>query len=243
MIDTHCHLLAGLDDGPRSFNDSLRMARRLSETGVELVVCTPHYNARFPTSVAAASEALERLADALSTLEIPLGLRLAAELDPGFALGVAPGEIRRRRLAPGFVLVELVPATTVAEIDRVVARLADLDLAPVFAHPERCRAVQRQPGLLDGARSDGALVQVVASSLAPTAGEAVGRTGWAMIETARADLVASDGHRPESRRLQLGPLEAEIGRRYGAEVAAALLTDTPARLLGVPVRGGERERG
>jgi protein-tyrosine phosphatase len=242
MIDTHCHLLAGLDDGPRSFNDSIRMARRLTETGVELVVCTPHYNARFPTTVPAATEAVERLADALSTLDISLGLRLAAELDPAIAMSAAPGEIRRRRIAPGFVLVELVPTTTVAEIGRLVARLADLELAPVFAHPERCRAVQRQPGLLDGARSDGALVQVVASSLAPTAGAAVGRTGWAMIEAARADLVASDGHRPESGRLRLGPLEAEIGRRYGAKAAAELLTETPARLLGVPVRGAERER-
>jgi len=242
VIDTHCHLLAGLDDGPRSFNDSIRMARRLSETGVELVVCTPHYNAHFPTSVPAAAAALERLADALATLGLPLGLRLAAELDPEFALSAGSSEVRSRRLAPGFVLVELVPATTLKEIGRVVARLAELELAPVFAHPERCRAVQQQPSVLDGARSDGALVQVVAASLIPTATPAVSRTGWALLESGRVDLVASDAHRPESARLQLGPLQGEIARRYGAEVAAELLTQAPARLLGVPVSGADRER-
>jgi protein-tyrosine phosphatase len=241
VIDTHCHLLAGLDDGPRSFNDSIRMARRLADTGVELVVCTPHYNARFPTPVTAAAAALERLADALSVLEVSLGLRLAAELDPETAFGASPDELRSRRLAPGFVLVELVPATTAGEIRRVADRLAELGLAPVFAHPERCRAVQQQPGLLDGARSDGALVQIVASSLIRTATATVGRIGWAMIELGRADLVASDAHRPESGRLQLGPVRDEIGRRYGAKVAAELLTLAPARLLGVPVRDGERE--
>lgn len=243
MIDTHCHLLAGLDDGPRSFNDSIRMARRLAETGVDLAVCTPHYNARFPTPVAAAAVRFERLADALVTLEIPLGVRLAAELDPDTATRAPAGEIRSRRLASRFVLVELVPATTAAEIERVIARLGELELAPVFAHPERCRAVQKQPGLLDGARSDGALVQVVASSLIPTASGTAAATGWALLEAGRADLVASDAHRPESGRIQLGTLRDEIARRYGAEAAANLLTNAPGRLLGVAVRDGEGERG
>jgi protein-tyrosine phosphatase len=233
MIDTHCHLLTGLDDGPRSFNDSIRMARRLSETGVELVVCTPHYNARFPTAVAAAAAALERLGDALSALQIPLGLRLAAELDPASAVSASPGEIRSRRLAARHVLVELVPATTPEQIDRVVSRLAELELAPVFAHPERCRALQKQPGLLDGARSGGALVQVVAGSLIPSARAAVGEAAWLLVESGRADLVASDAHRPESGRLRLGPLAAEIVRRFGPDAAAELLTDAPARLLSV----------
>jgi protein-tyrosine phosphatase len=242
LIDTHCHLLAGLDDGPRSFNDSIRMARHLRETGVELVVCTPHYNARFPTPVPAAAAALERLADALATLEIPLGLRLAAELDFATALEARPADLGTRALAPGYVLVELVSATQPAQIDRVVSRLAELRLSPVFAHPERCRAVQQQPTLLDGARSDGALVQVVASSLIPSATAAVGLTGWALIEAGRVDLVASDAHRPDSRRLDLGPLHDEIARRYGTPAAAELLSQAPARLLGLPVADGDRER-
>lgn len=241
MIDTHCHLLVGLDDGPRSFNDSIRMARRLAEHGVELVVCTPHYNARFATPVAAAAATVERLADALSALEIPLGLRLAAELDPASALAASPTDVRSRRLAARHVLVELVPSTTPGQILRVIARLAELELAPVFAHPERCRAVQKQPRLLDGARSDGALVQLVAPSLTSGATEAVGRTAWSLIETGRADLVASDAHRPESARLHLEKIEAEIGRRLGFETADELLTRAPARLLGVPVRGADRE--
>lgn len=242
MIDTHCHLLAGLDDGPRSFNDSLRMARRLHETGVELVVCTPHYNARFPTTVARAAAALERLGDALSTLQIPLGLRLAAELDPASAVDATAAEIRNRRLAPRRALVELLPSTTPEQIDGILARLAELELTPVFAHPERCRAVQKQPNLLDGARSDGALIQVVASSLLQTATASVGRNAWAMIEAGRADLVASDAHRPESGRLSLGRVHDEIGRRYGGTASSELLSCAPARLLGVPATEGDRER-
>jgi protein-tyrosine phosphatase len=169
-------------------------------------------------------------------------LRLAAELDPASAIEASPAEIRNRRLAPDRVLVELVPATTPKWIERVVERLAELDLAPVFAHPERCRAVQRQPGLLDGGRSDGALIQVVAASLLAAAPAIVGRTGWAMIEAGRVDLVASDAHRPDSGRLELGRLRDEIARRYGAPAAAELLSQAPARMLGIRVANGDRER-
>ena len=47
MIDTHCHLLPGLDDGPQSLGDSILMARRLSENDVSLAVCTPHFSPAF----------------------------------------------------------------------------------------------------------------------------------------------------------------------------------------------------
>ena len=49
MIDTHCHLLPAIDDGPPSTRESLELARQLVDTGVRMVVCTPHFSRRFPT--------------------------------------------------------------------------------------------------------------------------------------------------------------------------------------------------
>ena len=63
-----------------------------------------------------------------------------------------------------------------------------------------------------------------------------------MIEAGRVDLVASDAHRPDSGRLELGRLRDEIARRYGAPAAAELLSRAPARMLGIPVADGDRER-
>ena len=241
VIDTHCHLLAGLDDGPRSFNDSIRMARRLAETGVELAVCTPHYNARFPTPVAAAAVAVRAACRCACHARDPARRCVSP---PSSTPTRQPARLQAKSGAGGSRLASCLSSSCRRqrrrEIERVIARLAELELAPVFAHPERCRAVQKQPGLLDGARSDGALVQVVASSLIPTASGPPPPPGWALLESGRADLVASDAHRPESGRIQLGTLRDEIARRYGAEAAAQLLTERARRVCSA---SRQRRRG
>lgn len=233
MIDTHCHLLAGLDDGPVSFNDSIRMARRLAENNVRLVVCTPHWSAQYHPGSGAAEAAFDRLTAALAALEIPLELRLAAEVSSPFAIEAPLEEILRRRLVTGFVLVELEPSATGRDIEQIIERLAAARHSPVFAHPERARAVQHKPQLLDDARAHGALVQVVAPSLVGSADAQVGRTAWKLIERGTADLVASDAHRPDSRRLQLRALADVVGQRFGQAVSHELFSAAPARLLGV----------
>jgi protein-tyrosine phosphatase len=237
VIDTHCHLLSGLDDGPRSFNDSIRMARRLVANGVIHAVCTPHFNRRFPTPHEAATAAHLRLAEALASLDIHLTTSLAAELSADSAASASERQVLDRRLAPGYVLVELEPATLPHEIFAVEKRLARLGLHAVLAHPERCRAVERDPELLDGPRERGALVQVVSPSLGGEARSDVGRTAWSLIGSDRADLVASDAHRPDGTRLELGALREVIAARAGAARATELLVDAPARLLGIDVSG------
>ena len=59
MIDTHCHLLFGLDDGPRTLGESVELAWELVAGGVEAVLCTPHFTEMFPTSHDEAGSRLE----------------------------------------------------------------------------------------------------------------------------------------------------------------------------------------
>ncbi|HZC28110.1 MAG TPA: CpsB/CapC family capsule biosynthesis tyrosine phosphatase, partial [Gaiellaceae bacterium] len=59
MIDTHCHLLPGLDDGPQRAVESVELARALARAGVQHVVCTPHVSRRYPTRPREAHERLE----------------------------------------------------------------------------------------------------------------------------------------------------------------------------------------
>ena len=61
VIDTHCHLLPGLDDGPATAADAVALAERLAADGVETVVCTPHFSRRYPTDHAEAGERLQEL--------------------------------------------------------------------------------------------------------------------------------------------------------------------------------------
>ena len=231
MIDTHCHLLPGLDDGPRAVDDSVAMGRALAAAGITAVVCTPHFSGRFPTPVDDARAALTDLRAAFAAESVELEITLGAELSPAMALDAPDDDLLGRTIGGGSLLVELESDTPVAAVDLVIARLDDLGLRAVFAHPERCRAVRSRPRVLDGARSAGALVQVVARSLGrPTRADA--GAAWDLLDAGRVDLIASDAHRAADGGAALETALDEVGRRYGDAALAALTDSVPARLLG-----------
>ena len=96
MIDTHCHLLPGVDDGPRTDAEALRLARRLVADGVTTVVCTPHFSDQFPTPVLLARKRHERLRAELGLVGIALETHLAAELSVVRALNTPPSRLKVR---------------------------------------------------------------------------------------------------------------------------------------------------
>ena len=87
------------------------------------------------------------------------------------------------------MVVEAVADTPAPFFASVLDRLRPVGLVPVFAHPERSRAVQRDPALLAASRRDGALVQTVAPSLVGRWGRDVARTAWTLVERDLTDLV------------------------------------------------------
>ena len=231
MIDTHCHLLPRLDDGPTTEIGAVRMARRLAEFGVRTVICTPHFSKRYPISVAAATERHDSFRRTLTTLGVELETHLAAEIGPELALTVPRKELTSRALPSGFAIVELVSSTPASFVSALVQRFAELQLRPVLAHPERCVALQKRPALLDEARLDGALVQIVGPSLFGRSPSEIGTAAWNLIDSGRADLLASDAHREYSSRVQMGPIGDLVRRRYGAAALEALTVTNPLRLL------------
>ena len=230
MIDTHCHLLPGLDDGPRSPGGALELATLLVDDGVEFVLCTPHYSRAFMTDHGEALRRADGLGQALSDAEVPLRIGVAAEVSVHVALIADGEELRSRSIAGRFLLVELHPDTAAPTVATLCSRLAEIDLLPILAHPERSRAVQRHPGVLDSARSSGALVQVVAPSLTGTWGASVAQAAWHLLDTGRADLLASDAH---GRRLlpQLAMAVELVSRRVGEGVARSLTGSHPANVI------------
>ena len=238
MIDTHCHLLPGLDDGPASGADSIVLARALVEEGVTRVLCTPHYSSRYPTDQRRARAALERVRRDLEAVRVPLRLDLASEVSADRALRAPSAELHGRAVAGRFLLVELVSRLPRSAPGDVARRLEDEGLVPVFAHPERWLAVHGPVHLLDEARGRGAWLQVVSPSLVGSSGGEVWESAWELVATGRADLVGSDAHRPVGRRIRLRALADLLADRFGEPVRDELLEHAPARLLaGLPRPG------
>jgi protein-tyrosine phosphatase len=230
MIDTHCHLLWRIDDGPKTAIASMDLARSLVRQGVSAVLCTPHYSARFPTSHAVAGDRLEELRRDLAALGIPLQTMLGAEIHFRLALSGPLEEIGERSIG-GFAIVELEGTATAATPVAVHGRLAEVGLVPIFAHPERSAAVRADFGGLDEARADGALLQVLASSLAHRRGSSVADGAWALLDTGRADLFASDAHGATGTASRLRTILDLMTQRYGPDAVDRLTKVTPAEIL------------
>ena len=238
MIDTHCHLLPGVDDGPPTLSEAAQLASALAGAGVREVVCTPHVSRRFPTTVDAAEAALHRLREELAQRDGAPAIALAAEFSPAAALEQAVEALAKRALGGRFVLVELEPRTPFTVVPAVVEHLAAAELGVVLAHPERNGAVQRQPALLESARRHGALAQVVAPSLVGRWGGEVQRTAWRLVADGRVDLVASDAHRAASGAQRLSHAAALLEARLGTAASERLLRSAPACVVR-GVRPGE----
>jgi protein-tyrosine phosphatase len=234
VIDTHCHLLPGVDDGPRTLADALALGRELVGQGVETVVATPHWSRAFPTTRDAATAAAELLREALEEEALPLTVAVAAELTEVVALTAPLEEIRQRSIDGRAVVVELLPDSLPAQTAAVVARLSAAGMTPVLAHPERSRAVQAGAAVLDALRAEGALVQLVAPSLTGRYGEQVRATSWELLLTARVDLLASDAHDCAGRGCELGAAGALVAELMGPEALDELTGTAPGRLLGAP---------
>jgi protein-tyrosine phosphatase len=231
VIDTHCHLLHGLDDGPATLEEAVLLARALVADGIEHALCTPHYSRLWAPTTEATRARLDELLPALERASVPLRLDLAAEVGPGHAVTSPLEELTARAIGGRYLLVEIQADTPLAFFGSILERLTECSLLPAFAHPERARGLARHQGALDEAREAGALVQVVAPSLLGRWGAGTAETAWRLLDHGRVDLIASDTHGLRKRRVHLREAGELVARRLGEAVRDQLTRDGPKRML------------
>jgi protein-tyrosine phosphatase len=196
MIDTHLHILPGVDDGPETIQESLTLARTLVQEGIHSAIATPHYNDEFPLRTAA--EIRERVYDmqlALDHQGIPL--RLFAGHEALIKAGLVE-DIKAGRCATlngsCYLLLELWNNTWISETERVIFELRANGIIPIIAHPERYRAVQQDLTRLTALLRMGALAQLVASSLIGMQGKTTRRCAETLLKKGLIHCIASDAH-------------------------------------------------
>jgi len=229
VIDLHCHILAGLDDGPGDLEASVAMARAHAAAGVRCVVATPHVTRSMPNDAPGIAGAVARLERALAAEDVALRIRPGAEIGLDRALELDDAGLDGLALAGGpWKLVE----APLREREGVAAdfrRLQHRGHRLLIAHPERCPAFQRDPAALSGLVAAGALVQVTAGALVGRFGEPVRRVARDFVHGGLVGVVASDAH--DTTRRPPG-LHAEIEAAGFRDRAAWLTRDVPGALVG-----------
>jgi protein-tyrosine phosphatase len=222
VIDIHCHLLPGIDDGPRSLREAMDLARVLVAQGVSVVAATPHVSHVHPNTRASIVRSAEELRGALDDAGIPLQIVAAAELSASKALEFQRQELEDHALGGVYILVEPPKNGEVAALETVISTVFSAGLTPIVAHPERMRDARRDPMSLASLREDGVLFQITASSLVNRRSPSH-RTAWMLVQSSLGCLVASDAHGAERRPPQLAEAHRLLTGALG-EFRAGLLT-------------------
>ncbi len=245
VIDLHCHLLPGIDDGPRDLATTLTMAQLQVEAGVTTVATTPHVSWDLPNDAATIARRLGDVRAALSAAKIPLELVGGAEIDVHQASELPDDELHRLALGGGRWLLVEAPLQRALPLEPVVYNLLDRGHLVLIAHPERSPAVQRDPASLARLAAAGVLTQITASSLVGRFGRSVQRFAERLLDEGLAHTLASDAHDPKRR--PPGMREPAIAAGIGdllpllsAEIPSAILSGDRIPALPKPRRRGLR---
>lgn len=246
MIDLHCHVLAGIDDGPKEREGSLALARVACAVGIGTLVATPHVNWRHENRAESIAALVSELNLELAAAAIAVEVLPGAEVALTRAAELEPDELSRLRLGGGPWLLVEPPMTPMAiGLEGMVASLQAQGHRVLLAHPERCAPFHRDPEMLGSLVRSGALVSITAGSLVGEFGGVVRRFTLELVREGLVHNVVSDAHddvrRPPG---MLEPLE-----RAGLGSLTEWLTDeVPAAILSgdeIPPRprGGPAPRG
>lgn len=235
MIDLHCHILPGLDDGARDLEESLAMAAMAVKDGVKTIVATPHtLDGLYMTSRSAVERAVEAFTLALAASRIELRILPGADthLAPGMVQKVKAGEAMTVNDTGKYLLLELPPQTIPAQIRDEIFALKLNGITPIITHPERHPAVQRDLKTLKDLISMGALCQVTAMSIAGEFGPHVEASARAMLEQRLVHVIASDAHSSQSRPPILSKAVEAAAEILGSdEEAEAMVTRIPEAII------------
>ena len=227
MLDLHCHILPGIDDGPADLDESLALARQMAEDDVSAVAATPHCRPDHPGVVPA--ELAQRCRDLereLRAADIALSVVPAAEVDLAWALEASDEDLRRVSYLQGGhdLLVETPYNFLPTAFEDLLFRLSVKGFRLLLAHPERNPTFQRDPGRLADLVHRGTLLQVTASSIARSPKESpVARLAHKLVREGLAHVIASDAHGNAA--------PGRPGLRRGSEVARALVGPARTRWL------------
>jgi len=239
MFDLHCHILPGIDDGSRSWDESVEMARIAAADGITDIVATPHITpGLYDNTTASISVLVEEFSNRLATAGIPIRLHVGADVrvDPNVVSGVEAATIPVLGNRIRYLVAELPSQMMPPNIRELVYALQLRQIIPIITHPERHASMQQDPGLLRQLVEAGALAQVTAGSLTGEFGPVARRTANKMLERNLIHLIATDAHGTQKRRPVLTPGLAAAAAIVGEEAARAMVLDVPRAILaGVPV--------
>lgn len=234
MIDLHCHILPGLDDGPDDLREAMRMCDMAAADGIETIVATPHnLNGLYGND-------REKIMDAVSSFrEIASKNGLRLDILPGADTHMAAelyDEIEKGNITTindrgKFLLLEPPQFITPEIMKEQIFRLRLGGLTPVITHPERIEALTGDFDALYEMIEAGALMQITAGSLTGNFGGDIKECALRMLRLNAVHVIASDAHNTSARPPVLSKARRLTADTVGEREADKLFLHNPRAII------------
>jgi protein-tyrosine phosphatase len=238
VIDLHCHLHYGVDDGPKTESDALALARALVDAGVTTVATTSHVrpDKGWRNTAAKQAELHEKLDALLDGYALPLKRVRAAEhyLDDE----LMGADLEARAVPYGTsrtLLVELPYQGAPPDLLGLLFKLRQKGFFVLLAHLERYPYVVENEALLERIVNAGHLIQVNLGSLAGAYTRGHKKAAERLVDQGLVSVASSDCHSREDVKTHLENGRKVLTKRVGEAAVNRLLVDNPQKILdGLP---------
>jgi protein-tyrosine phosphatase len=227
MIDVHCHILPGIDDGAQTIDDSIELINIAINDGITHIVATPHIHpGRFDNNIATINSAYNKVAEWIKRTNAPIKLSTAAEVRISVELlsMLEDNAIPYLGQWQGYnvMLLEMPHSHILPGSDKLIKLLLNNNIRPLIAHPERNKEIMADPSKIQPFIDQGCLLQVTAGSLVGRFGDNAQAVALQLCQQNMVTLIATDAHNKKHRPPKLAEaytlLDEKIGNGYSQQL-------------------------
>ncbi len=231
MIDIHCHLLYGVDDGPDSLEESAAMLLEAKNQGVQALILTPHYrHGMFPYENEVIARHFQQVQQYAAKMGVAIFLGCEYHMNTHSVEHLRSG--RCKTLAGSeYVLAEYSTADEYLLIRNMTQELLLAGYIPIIAHVERYTCLLEHPERVAELAALGALIQVNADAVLGVEGRKHKQFCKHLLKEELVDFIASDSHGVHQRPSRMGKCRDHIRKKYGEEAARQIFIANPLAIL------------
>ena len=225
MIDLHCHLLPGVDDGSKSMGISLKLANEAVRDGIDYALLTPHHmNGVYLNHKEAVIRQTQEFQVELDRHEIPLKVFPGQEvrINGDLLTALDQDDILFADEGGRYLMLEFPSDDVPSYTNNIIYEIMQRGIIPVIVHPERNAKIMRQPDILYDLLNKGCLSQITAGSYVGAFGHNIKKFSTQLIQAGQVYIFASDAHNLPNRKYEMREAFHKLRREFGEDLTNEL---------------------
>lgn len=234
MIDIHCHILPEMDDGAKTIDESIEMARIAEKDGITKIVATPHFNDYYYSSnKEEINKKINNLQQILNDRGIKIELFMGAEyyLNPMIGLRISEEILITVNNNNRYCLIEFPFRDLPFYIENFIFQIMLSGITPVLMHPERNDVIIKKPERLETFVKKGVIVAINGGSLLGEHGSGSRKTAEKLLKMGLVHILASDAHSVDSRPPKLSGAFRKAKEIIGEDKALKMVEYFPEIII------------